>query len=211
MRSRRFGSWTRTKGKTVYYRRRRWSGRSVLVLFGTALILLSVGMLLSGFHILGGSLPAPKDESLRLTVPKMQRVKNVPVYTAASSDTAKLDAGAIHLKDTGYPWQAGSNVYIAGHRLGYARTGSFLLFYDLNRLQDGDTVVLKDTEGRKYIYRVFNEVVVAPDDLSVTKPIAGKSVVSLQACTLPDYSHRLIVQAELIKTVEQPAPQASSG
>lgn len=183
----------------------------MLALAGALLVLVSAAALLSGFHVFGGSLPAPKNESLRLTVPKMQRVKNVPVYTAASSDTKKLDAGAIHLKDTGYPWQNDSNVYIAGHRLGYARTGSFLLFYDLNKLKDGDKVVLRDTENRKYVYRVFKEFVVAPSNLSVTKPVAGKSVVSLQACTLPDYSHRLIVQAELVKTIEEPAPQANSG
>ncbi|HEX2729716.1 MAG TPA: sortase [Rubrobacteraceae bacterium] len=210
MRSRRFGSWTRT-GKTTYYKRRGLSGRGVMMLVGAALILVPAVYLLSSFHVLGGSLPPPKNESLRLTVPKMQRVKNVPVYTAASSDTAKLDAGAIHLKDTGYPWESGANVYIAGHRLGYARTGSFLLFYDLDKLQDGDKVVLKDTEGRRYIYQVFKEFVVEPSDLSVTEPVAGKSVISLQACTLPDYSQRLIVQAELIDVREPQAPQASSG
>ena len=182
-----------------------------MMLVGAALVLISGGFLLSDFRLLGGSLPAPKNESLRLTVPKMQRVKNVPVYTAAANDTAKLDAGAIHLKNTGYPWESGTNVYIAGHRLGYARTGSFLLFYDLNKLQYGDKVLLKDTEGRRYIYQVFDEIVVDPSDLSVTEPVAGKSIISLQACTLPDYSHRLIVQAELIDVQEPEAPQANAG
>lgn len=176
------------------------------MLVGVALILISGGFLLSDLRLLGGSLPAPKDEGLRLTVPKMQRVKNVPVYTAAANDTAKLDAGAIRLKNTGYPWESGSNVYIAGHRLGYPNTGSFLLFYDLNELQNGDKVVLKDAEGRRYIYQVFKVFVVEPSNLSVTKPVAGKSIVSLQACTLPDYSKRLIVQAELVDVREPQAP-----
>ncbi|MDQ4004084.1 MAG: sortase [Actinomycetota bacterium] len=29
-------------------------------------------------------------------------------------------------------------------------------------------------------------------------PVAGKSIVSLQTCTLPDYSDRLIVRGELV-------------
>ena len=40
----------------------------------------------------------------------------------------------------------------------------------------------------------------SPTDLSVTDPVEGKSILTLQTCTLPDYSHRLIVQAELVDT-----------
>ncbi len=32
----------------------------------------------------------------------------------------------------------------------------------------------------------------------MTEPVPGKSVVSLQTCTLPDYSQRYVVQAELV-------------
>jgi sortase A len=206
----RFGSWTRTDKRAVYFKRKRWSGRFTLALVGLGLMLVSVGMLLADVRLLGDPTPAPKNESLRLTVPDMKRVKDVPVYTAAANDTAKLDAGAIHLEDTGYPWEDEANVYIAGHRLGYPRTGSFLLFYDLDRLKNGDRVVLKDSEGRRYVYQVFKEFVVGPGEISVTEPVAGKNIVSLQACTLPDYSQRLIVQAELVNVVERPA-QAGAG
>jgi len=44
---------------------------------------------------------------------------------------------------------------------------------------------------------VFRRQVVDPSEVSVTWPVPGKSVVSLQTCTLPDYSQRLIVQGEL--------------
>lgn len=137
------------------------------------------------------------DDALRLTVPKMTRAKNVPIYTTTATDEEKLRSGAIHLNSTGYPWDAGSNVYIAGHRLGYPNTKSFLVFYDLNKLVAGDQVVLRDAEGTRYIYQVYNRVITGPSDLSVTQPV-GKNIVSLQTCTLPDYSQRLIVQAELI-------------
>jgi len=39
---------------------------------------------------------------------------------------------------------------------------------------------------------------VGPDEVSVTRPLPGKNIVSLQTCTLPDYSDRLIIQAEKV-------------
>jgi sortase A len=39
--------------------------------------------------------------------------------------------------------------------------------------------------------------VISPDTVSIMRPTKGKNIVSLQTCTLPDYSHRLIVQGEL--------------
>ncbi|MEW6637072.1 MAG: class E sortase [Actinomycetota bacterium] len=199
MRTGRFGQWTRTGKKTRYYRRRRRvPGRGALVLLGAALILLSVGWFATDLRILGHSLPPPEDETLRLTVPKMKRVKNVPVYNAPANDTASLDAGAIHVKGTGFPWEAEANVYIAGHRLGYPGTGSFLLFYDINKLRTGDRVIVRDAAGRRYVYEVFDRFVVPPDETSVMEPAPGRNIVSLQACTLPDYSRRLVVQAELV-------------
>jgi sortase A len=44
---------------------------------------------------------------------------------------------------------------------------------------------------------VFRSFVVGARDYHVTELVPGKSVVSLQTCTLPDYSERIVVQAEL--------------
>lgn len=142
---------------------------------------------------------APKDKTLKLTVPKMSRVNNLTVYDAEGDDEEKLKESAIHLKGTGFPWQKEANVYIAGHRLGYPATGSFLVFYDLDKLRNGDEVFITDANGKKYTYKVFREFIVDPTDLSVTEPIKGKNIVTLQTCTLPDYTQRIIVQAELVK------------
>jgi sortase A len=102
------------------------------------------------------------------------------------------------LKGTGFPWQTGANVYIAGHRMGFPGTRSYLVFWDLNKLEDGDKIILTDANGTRYTYNVFKRIIVNPDGASyVTQPVPGKSIVSLQTCTLPDYSQRLIVQAEL--------------
>jgi sortase A len=68
-------------------------------------------------------------------------------------------------------------------------------------------VVLTDSQGERYIYRVYDRFVVGPDDASATKPVAGRNIVSLQTCTLPNYKDRLIVRAELTKIIQGPKPQ----
>ncbi|CAA9448424.1 MAG: Sortase (surface protein transpeptidase) [uncultured Rubrobacteraceae bacterium] len=141
----------------------------------------------------------PSDETLRLTVPKMARISDVEIPTAEGNDEEKLrNYAAIHLKGTDYPWEKEANVYIAGHRLGYPQTESFLAFYDLDNLEEGDTVIVTDSDGEEYTYEVYSEKVVGPFDFSVTEPVEGKDVITLQTCTLPDYSQRLIVQAEKV-------------
>ncbi|MGB3682278.1 MAG: class E sortase [Rubrobacteraceae bacterium] len=141
----------------------------------------------------------PEDKTLKLTVPKMNRIKDDTVPYAAGNDNEALGANAgIHLQGTGFPWDAEANVYVAGHRLGYPNTDSFLAFWDLNKLENGDEIFVTDADGARYTYEVFKETVVSPTDLSVTEPIPGKNIITLQTCTLPDYSNRLIVQAEQV-------------
>lgn len=139
----------------------------------------------------------PGNNTMTLTIPKMKRVQNIQVASAPADDEAALDGGAMHVQGTGFPWQKEANVYIAGHRLGYLGTGSFLVFYDLDKLRNGDEVILKDANGTHYTYKVFKQFIVNPDEFYVTKPVEGKNIVSLQTCTLPDYSQRIIVQAKL--------------
>jgi sortase A len=137
----------------------------------------------------------PADKTLYLTIPKIG-LKDVTVYDSLSEE--KLDESAIHLPTTGFPWQPGANTYIAGHRLGYFGTNSFLVFFRLNELDKGDEIVLKDSTGQKYTYRVTAVVVVDPTEVWVTDPVAGKSLISLQTCTFPNFTSRLIVRGELI-------------
>jgi sortase A len=149
----------------------------------------------------GGTPGGPKDKILKLTVPKMSQLENDPVPTVPGTNKQALGLhAAIHLAGTGFPWEEEANVYLAGHRLGYPRTDSFLAFFDLNKLEVGDEIYLTDANGTKYTYEVFKEYVVSPADLSVTKAVPGKNILTLQTCTLPDYSQRLIVQAELVTT-----------
>lgn len=144
---------------------------------------------------------APADETLTLTVPKMERVKNSPIPSTFGDDEDALrDFAGIHLDGTGFPWQEEANVYIAGHRLGYPNTPSFLAFWDIDNLVEGDRIFVEDANGREYTYEVFQTLEVEPTDLFVTEPIGGKNIITLQTCTLPDYAKRVIVQAELQDT-----------
>ena len=146
----------------------------------------------------GPQVKTPESKQLRLTVPGMERVDEVPVYDAAEPGYDRaLHDGVVHVRGTGFPWQRGANVYIAGHRVGYPGTKSNLVFWDLDKLRKGDEIFLTDADGTRYTYEVFEKRVISPDTVSMMRPTRGKNIVSLQTCTLPDYSHRLIVQGEL--------------
>ena len=137
----------------------------------------------------------PDDKTLYLTVPRLG-LEHVAAYNSVSDE--KLKKSTVHIPATGFPWQKGANTYIAGHRLGYEGTNSYLVFYYLNQLGEGDEILLEDAAGTTYTYRVIVQKVVDPDNVEVMEPEEGKSLVSLQTCTLPDYKQRLIVQGELL-------------
>jgi sortase A len=144
---------------------------------------------------LGRNPGGPDDKTLYLTVPDLG-LTDVPVFDSVEDE--KLKKSVVHVPATGFPWQEGANTYIAGHRLGYEGTGSYLVFYYLDQLGEGDEILLEDEAGDTYEYRVTEQKVVDPDNVEVMEPEKGKSLVSLQTCTLPDYKQRLIVQGELV-------------
>ena len=208
MSTERYGSWTR-EGKSMRYFRSWRPGRSVLVLAGLVLILLSAGLVFLDVRKAGdeaGASPPPKREgTMRLSIPSMRRVDHVPVYTSAAHNKPALHDGTLHLEGTGFPWQREANVYIAGHRLGYPNTESWLTFWDLSNVVGGDKIYVTDANGTEYTYNVFKTFVVSPSDTHVTDTLPGKNILTLQSCTLPDYGERLIVQAELTETSEKAA------
>ena len=197
-------------------RKQRRKQRRSRVASTLALLVILAGLGLVAYALLGENSPlekaisnatkdekavdsAPKETTLKLTVPKMERVRDINVVDAPYDDESALDDGAQHIQDTGFPWEEGSNVYIAGHRLGYLGTDSYLVFWDLDKVEEGDEIYLTDSDGTRYTYEVFTNFVADPYDWSVTEPVPGKSIVTLQTCTLPDYTERLIVQGELTK------------
>lgn len=125
--------------------------------------------------------PAPEDPTMYLTVPRL----GVYGHTVRNDDSPwALDQGAIKVPETGFPWEEPStNTYIAGHRIGWPGTESYYQFYNLPAMQNGDLVILEDTNGTVYRYRVTEVFAVSPSETWVTAPIPGRDVVSLQTCT----------------------------
>jgi sortase A len=149
----------------------------------------------------GNSAGGPEDETLKLTVPRMKRVKDVTVPTMVADDEALRNNVAVRLPGTGLPWEEEANVYIAGHELGYPFTESFRAFYDLKELEEGDEIYITDADGRRYTYEVFEVLIVQPTDLWVLEPLEGKNIVSLQGSEtqrqVGDNIPKRVVRAEL--------------
>lgn len=139
--------------------------------------------------------PPQQDAELTLTVEAIG-LYDVPVIDEASEEA--LEQGVIHIPQTPMPWEKRpqKNVYLAGHRLGFPDTGSRLVFYNLDKLSNGDSIVLKDRSGTVYEYRVSESFVVDPDADWVVDPVRGRDMVTLQTCTFPNFENRLIVRAD---------------
>ena len=141
--------------------------------------------------------PQRQDGVMTLTVDALG-LYDVPVINTNSQEG--LDNGVIHFPQTPMPWEerAQKNVYLAGHRLGFPGTGSRLVFYNLDKLSNGDSIVLKDSLGAPYEYRVSESFVVDPDAEWAVQPVRGRDMVTLQTCTFPDLVNRLIVRADRV-------------
>ena len=143
--------------------------------------------------------PPRQDSVLTLTVDALG-LHDVPVLDSDSE--AVLDGGVIHIPQTPMPWEdrEQKNVYLAGHRLGYPGTGSRLIFYNLDKLQGGDVITLKDRSGTVYRYRVTEMFQVDPSDDWVMDTVLDRDIVTLQTCApIPTFEKRLIVRADRIK------------
>jgi sortase A len=132
-----------------------------------------------------------------LTVDAMG-IYNAPVMRTDSKQA--LDNGVVHVPETSLPWTRAPqrNVYLAGHRLGWPGTGSRLIFYNLDQLSNGDEVLLKDRQGNRYRYKVTEKLVVDPSERWVMGQELDRDMVSLQSCTGPNFSKRLVIRADRV-------------
>jgi sortase A len=126
-------------------------------------------------------------------------IHNAPVFD--SDDRQALTNGVAHVPETSLPWSPTPerNVYLAAHRMGYRGTWSRMLFYNLNKLDRGDTVLLKNRSGKAYRYRVSEIFITKPADSWVMGRVRGRDMVTLQTCTpYPTFEKRLIVRADRV-------------
>ena len=126
-------------------------------------------------------------------------IHDAPVFDSDSQWA--LAKGVAHNPQTSLPWSqsAQTNVYLAGHRMGFRGTWSRMIFYNLDKLKRGDEVVLKDRTGRPYRYRVSEVFIADPKDVWVMGQVRGRDMVTLQTCTpYPTFEKRLIVRADRV-------------
>jgi sortase A len=140
----------------------------------------------------------PPGAIVGLTVPALE-IYNVPVFD--SDAPLALAEGVGHVPETSLPWSSTPerNVYIAGHRMGYRGTWSRMVFYHLNRLGEGDEVILEDRGGHRYNYRVSEVFLAGPAESWVMGRLRGRDMVTLQTCTpILTFEKRLIVRADRV-------------
>lgn len=124
-----------------------------------------------------------------LSIPKLD--KRWAVVEGVAREQLRYSPG--HYQGSAMPGEEG-NFAVAGHR-------TQAIFFNLDRLATGDEIIVETEEGR-YVYRVTNVVIVAPNAVEVVEPVppgenAGR-LLTLTTCN-PKYNNyqRLIVHASL--------------
>ncbi len=120
----------------------------------------------------------------------------LPIVEGSLEKNLEISVG--HLTGTTAIGEIG-NTAIAGHR-----SHSFGWFFNrLDELVPNDEVIIRDTGGTVYTYKVFDKLIVEPTDLSVLNGSKTDSVLTLITCT-PLYvaSHRLIIHAVLVEKAD---------
>ena len=149
-------------------------------------------------------IPQPATNDLWMDIPALGLNDN---YIANSESTAAMDAGAIKLPSSAFPWDNDANTYIAAHRLGWPGTASDHQFYNLPNLALGDKIYLYDENLTVYTYEVTGFKEVLPTENYVTAPQPGRDMISLQTCienygdywTMgPNWYVRYVVQADRV-------------
>lgn len=138
----------------------------------------------------------PGDAVARLTIPDIG-MRQIVVEGVDASD---LRRGPGHYPGTPIPGRAG-NAAIAGHR-----TTSGAPFNDLGELEVGDRIEVETVEG-EFVYRVREQLVVAPTTVEVLEP-AATATLTLTTCH-PKYSarQRLVVVADLDRRASDAATE----
>jgi sortase A len=115
---------------------------------------------------------------------------NLDIVVVQGTDTASLEKGPGHYKNTSIPGQPGT-VAIAGHRTTYLAP-----FRHIDEIQNGDQIRI-EMPYAAFTYVVTKHEVVDPGDIQILKPVGYPQLV-LTACH-PPYSaaHRYAVFAKL--------------
>jgi sortase A len=114
--------------------------------------------------------------SINVTAPIIWRVNNTSSEVASA-----LEKGVIQIKGTAMPGERG-NIYLTGHSSNYvwAKGDYNNIFALLGNLVAGDVAYIKFS-NTTYVYKIYDQKVVAPTDLSIMAP-SEDSRLSLVTC-----------------------------
>ncbi len=140
---------------------------------------------------------------------------NVPIVWEVPSPEImdKLEQGVVHVRGTGLPGQPG-NVFIVGHSSYYwwSNNPYKRVFALLDKLVAGDKIVIT-FQKQKYIYEVYEKVVVKPNNVEVLNSTPNQ-IVSLMTCVpVGTNLNRLVVKAKQVSftpTSQQTTPSTTS-
>ena len=136
------------------------------------------------------------DALTRIKIPAL----DVDTVVVEGTTASALRAGAGHYPSTPLPCEAG-NVAIAGHRTTYGRP-----FSNLDRLKNGDLVVLETPIGTCTYEITRAPFVISPKDISVIHNDPSRQLLTLTTChPRGSARQRLVVQATLVEGAGQAA------
>lgn len=146
-------------------------------------------------------------EPVTFSIPKLNienaTVESVGLNNKGAMDIPKKDENVAWYNLGSKPGELGSAV-IAGHF--DTKTGSPAVFYNLNKLKNGDELKVKDKNGKEYTYIVTNTQTYELAEFPLVEVFAGptdKSYLNLITCegtydkSSKLYSHRLVIYSEL--------------
>jgi sortase A len=145
--------------------------------------------------------PSPDEGAFAIVrIPRFGAGYARPVLSGTGRDVLALGVG--HYVGTASPGAVG-NFALAGHRTTYGRP-----FHDVDRLEDGDRVVV-ETAAEVFVYEVSERRVVRPSDIEVIAPVPGspgvpptEALLTMTSCH-PRYSatERFVVHGRLVEAV----------
>lgn len=135
--------------------------------------------------------PLPGDAYAQIQIPAIV----VDFMVVEGTDYEALKEGPGHYAQTADPWDGSGRVAIAGHRTTYQHP-----FLELDRLDEGDDIVLRTAKGT-FTYDITRVFVIPSEGSGKVLTQTRQPSLVLTTCH-PKYSaeERLIVTADLVET-----------
>lgn len=144
----------------------------------------------------------PVGTEAKIIIPKIN-VEAPVVYDVPSiqeKDVQKgLENGVVHYITTPNPGEKGNSVIFGHSSSNILNKGKYKFAFLMLKSLDKDDTFIVQKDGKRYVYKVYNEFVTSPTDFSVLGPTDRPATMTLITCDPPGTStNRLIIQAEQI-------------